>query len=67
MITFETGMDTRSRAFNRPTVARFNTGRGYRYCVIGTDYGHIHTSAGDVKTWASKSGAYRAAQNYRPL
>jgi len=67
MITFETGIDIRSREPKQPTVARFNTGKVYCYCVIGTDYGHIHTSAGDVRTWASKSGAYRAAKNYRSL
>ena len=27
------------------------------YCLIGTDYGHIHTSGGDVRTWATRSGA----------
>lgn len=62
MITFETGMDIRARQVDKPTVARFNMGNGvYRYCVIGTGYGHIHTSGGDVKTWGSYSGARRAA------
>ena len=68
MITFENGMDIRSRQVDKPTVARFHMGGGvYRYCVIGTGYGHIHTSGGDVKTWGSYSGAYSAARKYVSL
>lgn len=69
MITFEHGIDSRSREAVKPTVARLNVdGRGkYAYIVIGTAYGHIHTSAGDVRTWQSYSGARRAAKNYVPL
>ena len=61
MIKFDNGIDGRSRDFNVPTVARF----GDRFCVVGTEYGHIHTTSGDVKTWGSYSGAYRAMKNYR--
>lgn len=66
MITFENGIDARCREATKPTVARFNMGGplGYRYIVIGTQYGFIHTTGGDVRTWNSKSGAYRAARNY---
>ncbi len=65
MTTFETGIDYRARQADKPTVARFNMGSGvYRYCVIGTQYGHIHTTAGDVKTWGSYSGARKAARRY---
>jgi hypothetical protein len=47
-------------------VARFNIGNGnYRYIVIGTEYGYIHTSGGDVRTWGSYSGAYRFAKQYQ--
>ncbi len=60
MIRFTDAMDIRSRLVNKPTVAMF----GDRYCVIGTQYGHIHTSSGDVKTWGSYSGARRAARLY---
>ena len=34
------------------------------YCVIGTDYGYLHTSAGDIRTWRSASGARRGAARY---
>ena len=66
MVTFENGIDARAREATKPTVARFNLGGalGYRYIVIGTAYGHIHTTGGDVRTWNSKSGAYRFARNY---
>ncbi|QXV72201.1 hypothetical protein Acf1_00004 [Acidovorax phage ACF1] len=66
MITFENGIDSRAREAKKPTVARLNLGgsAGCRYMVIGTNYGYIHTTGGDVRTWKSKSGAYRAARNY---
>lgn len=65
MITFEKGIDIRSREPSAPTVARFAMGDGaYRYCVIGTAYGHLHTTSGDVRTWGSYSGARRAAKRY---
>ena len=35
------------------------------YAVIGTDYGFLHTSAGDVHTWTAPGGAYRAARAYK--
>ena len=68
MITFENGIDIRAREAVSPTVARFHMGNGeYRYCVIGTAYGYLHTSAGDVRTWKTASGARRAARKYVPL
>lgn len=66
MITFTSGIDSRARDPQRPTVARFHvTDTDIRYCVIGTDYGYIHTSTGDVRVWKSYSGAYKAAKSYR--
>lgn len=68
MITFESGIDIRCRQVEKPTVAKIHVGKGvYRYCVIGTQYGYIHTTGGDVRTWCSYSGAYRAAKNYVSL
>jgi hypothetical protein len=66
LITFENGLDSRTWCqITAPAVARFNIGRGvYRFIVIGTLYGYIHTSGGDVRTWRSYSGARRAAKNY---
>lgn len=59
MIAFENGMDGRTREVP-PQVARFHMGDGtYRYVCIGTDYGYIHTTGGDVRTWGSYSGARR--------
>lgn len=69
MITFENGMDIRSREPKRPEVAKFRVREGgeYRYCVIGTAYEHLRTTAGDVRTWKSYSGAWKAAKRYIPL
>lgn len=69
MITFENGIDGRCRSVKVPTVARIKVGHDYcySYCVIGTQYGYIHTTAGDLRTWKSYSGARRAARNYVPL
>ena len=66
MITFEFGIDARCRDYKAPCVARFSMGDGtYRYIVIGTEYGYIHTSGGDIRTWGSYSGAYRFAKQYQ--
>ena len=60
MLTFETGLDIRAREASKPTIARFNMGNGiYKYCIVGTDYGHIHISSGDVRVWGSYQGAYK--------
>ena len=69
MLTFETGMDSRCRSVSVPTVARIrvDTALSYRYCVIGTQYGYWHTATGDVRTWKTASGAYRALKRYAPL
>ena len=68
MKTFENGLDIRTRQQSKPCVARIRvTGSTYKYCVIGTDYGHIHTTGGDVRVWGSYSGAYRAMRNYVSL
>lgn len=68
MITFENGIDIRARNVEKPTVARFRvTGTEYRFCIIGTQYGYIHTTSGDVRTWRSASGAYRFLRTYKPF
>jgi len=68
MITFENGLDIRTRQQSKPCVAKFHVGKGeYRYVVIGTQYGHIHTSGGDVRTWKSYSGAYKFLKQYQPF
>lgn len=68
MIIFENGMDARCREPRRATVARFVVSpKDVQYCVIGTDYGHLHTSAGDVCIWRSYSGAYKAARLYQSI
>lgn len=68
MLTFENGLDIRTRQCAKPEVARIRvTGTTYAYCVIGTDYGHWHTSGGDVRTWKTASGAQRALKRYTPL
>ncbi len=68
MITFENGMDIRCREVSRPQVARFRfSGSEYPFCVIGTDYGYIHTSSGDVRVWKTSSGARKALKRYQPF
>ena len=65
LITFESGMDGRCREQATPTVAKFHVGNGvYKFCVIGTSYGFIHTHSGAVRLWGSYSGARRVAREY---
>lgn len=68
MLVFENGMDIRSRTAPAPEVAKFHIGSGnYEFCVIGTQYGHLHTTGGDVATWKTESGARHAIKRYTPL
>lgn len=67
MLTFN-GMDYRARTVAKPTVALYAMGDGtYRFIVVGAEYGYLHTTAGDVRTWASYSGAYKAARRYQSI
>ena len=64
MLVFKNGIDIRTRQVI-PQIAEFwVTDTDKRYCVIGTEYGHIHTSGGDVRVWKSKSGAYSFLRQY---
>ena len=38
-----------------------------RFAIIWTDYGYLHTTGGNVKTWRSYSGVRRVAKNYKPF
>lgn len=68
MLTFESGIDIRCREVAIPTIARFYVSSNeYRFIVIGTQYGYLHKTNGDIYTWRSYSGAYRAAKNYIPI
>lgn len=68
MLTFEQGMDIRCREVTKSQVTKFAMGDGsYRYVIIGTEYGFIHTTAGDVRTWLSASGARRFLAHYRKI
>lgn len=59
--------DVNPRAYAKPTALLVDFGHadGHpRFCVVGTEYGYLHTAGGDVRTWRSKSGAQRAIRNY---
>lgn len=58
--------DFSPRAFARPTVVLVDFGgkNGPEYCVAGTDYGYLHTTGGDIRTWRSYSGARRVCRAY---
>lgn len=50
----------------RPLLVDFGHADGRPcWCVVGTDYGFLHTTSGDVRTWGSRSGAARVARQYR--
>ena len=66
MITFEDGLDNRTRGVKKPQVARMRKWRNgpIVYIVIGTPYGHIHTTGGNVAFWNSYSGAYKGMKRH---
>jgi hypothetical protein len=55
------------RAYSAPRALCVDFGRGPVWCVVGTDYGFLHTTSGDVRTWRTASGARRVARAYQPL
>ena len=66
MVHFNRGIDIRCRIPSKPTVARFDVSvNNTRFIVIGTEYGFLRTAGGDVRTWKTYSGAFKAAKNYR--
>lgn len=62
---FKNGKMVNCREPKQATVAvvRFRDGEE-RYAVIGTQYGYLHNTAGELRTWGSYSGAYKAAKRY---
>jgi hypothetical protein len=68
MVTFENGMDIRCREVPSAQVARFKVSSDtFAFVIIGTQYGYIHTSGGDVRTWKTAKGARRFLRSYTPL
>jgi hypothetical protein len=68
MLHFKNGLDIRTRQQSAPCVAKFDIRPGLTvFIVIGTQYGHIHTRGGDVRTWRSYSGARRFLRSYQEL
>jgi hypothetical protein len=68
--------DISPRSYAKPTVVRFRTPTSQfswagpvrvLYAVCGTEYGYIHTPSGEVRTWGSYSGAYRAMRRYMSI
>lgn len=38
-----------------------------RFAVVGTTYGWLHNTAGDIRFWQSESGARHALKSYTEL
>lgn len=36
----------------------------YRYAIIGTEYGWLHTAGGDIRFWLSANGARHHLRNH---
>ena len=58
-----TDMQSACRTYS-PTVAKINSIDGTFYACIGTPYGYIHTTGGEVRLWHSYSGAKRFLNKY---
>lgn len=71
--TIPTWFDIHPREYKKPTIIRFRApasqfSRGPKsqilFAIVGTDYGYLHTTGGDLRTWKSYSGAYRILKQY---
>ena len=61
--------DVNPRDYQNPTALLVDFGHADgapRWCIVGTTYGFLHTTSGDIRTWRSYSGARRAARSYQP-
>lgn len=70
MLTFTDHVDARCREPAKPTVAKLLNSadpKDVKYIVVGTQYGYLHTTGGDIRYWRSYSGARRVARNYEPF
>jgi hypothetical protein len=59
--------DVNPRAFSTPRVSLVDFGHADgrpRFCIVGTDYGFMHNTGGDVRTWRSYSGAQKVCRAY---
>ena len=71
--TIPTWLDIHPREYKKPTIVRvrvpdspFSWGPKSQilFAIVGTDYGYLHTTGGDLRTWKSYSGAYRILKQY---
>ena len=67
LLSFYNTLDYRARTPTKATVARLFHDGVLDYVVIGTQYGHLHTTSGNIRTWKSYSGARRVAKEYSPM
>jgi len=60
-----TSNDSERTEYTKPTPVRVtHKGVFVGWAVFGTNYRYIHTTAGDMRLWKSRSGAAKAARNY---
>ena len=71
--TIPTWLDIHPREYKKPTIVRFRVSDSpfsggpksqILFAIVGTDYGYLHTTGGDLRTWKSYSGAYRILKQY---
>ena len=71
--TIPTWFDIHPREYKKPTIIRFRVPASQfswgpksqiLFAIVGTDYGYLHTTGGDLRTWKSYSGAYRILKQY---
>lgn len=76
MLTYHEFIDATCRSLPTPCVARVlmsplpshvqGPPKPY-YVIVGTQYGYMRTTGGDLRTWRTVSGARRALARYTPL
>jgi len=73
VLELPTWFDIHPREYKKPTIIRFRApasqfSRGPKsqilFAIVGTDYGYLRTTGGDLRTWKSYSGAYRILKQY---
>lgn len=75
MITFDAFLDHRTREQDKPCIAKlklhsysamYGAFTNTYYIIIGTEYGALHKTNGDLYTWDTYGGAYKALNKKFP-
>ena len=64
MLVFNKTLDIRTRQVTPQVAVIYFSPNNPLYCIVGTEYGHIHSPNGSLRTWQSRSAARDFLKKY---